>query len=140
MKGFKPRRRMIVNREVQYDVLMYVGLFVIALFLVQIFTAYLFIDQVERVVGTMSAREFLSRYKISFLVYQIIPVTFCLVVGVYFFNRLTSRIAGPLYNVKRTLEKARVGELESAEIRLREDDYFHEEIEDINVILKRRIK
>lgn len=140
MSIFKPRRKMIVNREVQYDVLMYVGLFVIALFLVQVFTAYLFIDQVERVVGTMSALEFISRYKVSFLVYQIIPVTFSLVVGVYVFNRLTSRIAGPLYNMKRILQKARNGDPEPVEIKLRENDYFHDEIKDINVILKRKSK
>ncbi|MEK2646400.1 HAMP domain-containing protein [Bdellovibrio sp. BCCA] len=138
MSIFKPRRKMVVNREVQYDVLMYVGVFVVALFIVQVFTAYLFLDQVQRVVGTMSALEFIARYKISFLVYQIIPVSFSLIVGVYIFNRLTSRIAGPLFNMRRILQKARNGELETAEIKLRENDYFQEEINDINVILKRK--
>lgn len=140
MDDLKRRRRLIVNREVQYDVLMYVGVFVVSLFAVQVVTAYLFLDQVQRNVGSMSALEFISRYKVSFMVYQIIPVTFCLVIGAFIFNRLTSRIAGPLYNMRRTLQRVRNEELDSAVIKLREDDYFQEEIEDINAILKKRVK
>ncbi|WP_374029120.1 HAMP domain-containing protein [Bdellovibrio bacteriovorus] len=140
MKLFKPRRKMIVNQEVQYDVLMYVGLFVVSIFIVQIFTAYLFIEQVEKVVGSMSALEFLSRYKVSFLVYQIIPVSLSLLVGIYIFNRLTSRIAGPLYNIKRVLRRVSDVDADNVEIKLRQDDYFQEEVKDINVILKRKSK
>lgn len=136
----KPRRKLIVNREVQYDVLMHVGLFVGALFLVQAGTAYLYLHQVQKVVGSMSALEFISRYKISFLVYQSISVTICMLVGVYFLNRLTSRIAGPLYNMKRILRKAQHDASGNLDIKLRDGDYFQEEMEDVNVILKKRAK
>lgn len=132
-----PRRRLIVNREVQYDVLMYVGLFVMVLFMSQVAAGYLFIAQVEDAVGAMSAVEFLSRYKVSFLIYQTIPLAICLLVGVYIFNRLTSRIAGPLYNARRVIRSIQAGTAKNPHIHLRENDYFKEEINDINVILKK---
>ncbi|KYG64774.1 hypothetical protein AZI86_11255 [Bdellovibrio bacteriovorus] len=131
------RRRLIVNREVQYDVLMYVGLFVMSLFMGQVAAGYLFVSQVEEVVGSMSAAEFLSRYKVSFLIYQTIPLAVCLLAGVFVFNRLTSRIAGPLYNARRVIRSIQEGTAKDPHIRLRENDYFKEEIDDINVILKK---
>lgn len=140
MKDFKPRRRMIVNREVQYDVLMYVGVFVFSIFLLQAIATYLFISRIEEVISHLSAREFVARYKVSFLVYQMIPVGLGMLIGAYIFNRLTSRIAGPLYNMKRTLRILAESPDETPEIKLREDDYFHDEIEDVNIILRRRSK
>lgn len=136
MSIIKPRRKLIVNREVQYDVLMYVGVFVISLFVLQIATAYFFLKQAQPVAESMSAMEFLTRFKVSFLVYQIVPLALSLIVGVYIFNRLTSRIAGPLYNLRKTLRKAREQEDGVVQIKLRENDYFKEEINDVNVILK----
>ncbi len=100
---FKPRRKLIVNREVQYDVLMYVGMFVISIFIMQSLATYLFISRVEDVITNLSAQEFVARYKISFLIYQLIPVCVGMVFGAFIFNRLTNHIAGPLYNMKRVL-------------------------------------
>lgn len=140
MDEFPRRRRLVVNREVQYDILMYVGVFIVSLFVIQVLTAYLFVDRVERSIGSMSAQEFIERYKVSFLVYQIIPISICMVVGVFVFNRLSSRIAGPLYHMRRVLQKTQRGEIEGVEIKLREGDYFQEEIEDVNAILKKRAK
>lgn len=133
------RRRLIVNQEMQYDVLMYVGVFVISLFLTQAITAYLFIDQVKEIAMHMSAMEFIKKFQISFMVYQLIPLALCLVLGIYVFNRLTIRIAGPLYNMKRLIKAASIDKKREVEIKLREDDYFQEEIKDINVFLKRKI-
>ena len=133
----KSRRKLIVNREVQYDVLMHVCLFVLGLFLVQAATAYVYLYQVQKVVGAMSAVEFIEKYKVSFLIYQSISVTVCMLVGGYFFNRLTRRLAGPLYNMKRILRRAQNEPGQHLDIKLREDDYFKEEIEDVNAMLKK---
>ena len=133
----KSRRKLIVNREVQYDVLMHVCVFVLALFMVQACTAYVYLYQVQKVVGSMSAVEFIEKYKVSFLVYQSISVTVCMLVGGYFFNRLTRRIAGPLYNMKRVLRRSLTQPGQDLDIKLREDDYFKEEIEDVNAMLKK---
>lgn len=133
------RRRLIVNKEMQYDVLMYLGVFVVSLFVTQAITAYLFIEQVKEVAIHMSAMEFIKKFQVSFMVYQIIPLALCLIFGIYIFNRLTIRIAGPLYNMKRLLRAATTDKKRDVEIKLREDDYFQEEIEDINVFLKRKI-
>ncbi|KHD87122.1 MAG: hypothetical protein OM95_16205 [Bdellovibrio sp. ArHS] len=140
MKIFSQRRRLIVNREIQYDVLMYVGIFVMSIFVVQALALYLFLSRLEPVVSHMTALEFVTKYKVSFLIYQLIPVGFGMVVGVYVFNRLTSRIVGPLYNVKRVLQNAVENQQNPDEIKLRENDYFREEINDLNVILKRKMK
>lgn len=140
MKIFNQRRRLIINREVQYDVLMYVGIFVMSVFAVQALAMYIFLSQLEHVVSHMTALEFVAKYKVSILIYQLIPVGFGMIVGVYVFNKLTSRIVGPLYNVKRILHNAVETQQIPQEIKLREHDYFREEINDINVILKRRIK
>lgn len=134
------RRKLIVNREVQYDVLMHVGLFVLALFVVQALTAYFYISQVQKAVAHLSALEFIQRYQVSFLVFQTVSATVCMLVGIYFLNRLTVRIAGPLYNMKRILRRAQTEDPETLRIQLRKDDYFQEEIEDVNVILKKRAK
>ncbi|MEN0057311.1 MAG: HAMP domain-containing protein [Bdellovibrio sp.] len=141
MEILKPRRRLIVNREVQYDVLMHLSILVVSLFLAQVLAASLFLYHYREVIPTMSALDFISRFRISFLVYQLIPLTLGLLIGSYIFNRLTSRIAGPLYNMKRILHSVDQDRSRDLEIKLREDDYFQEEIEDINrVLLKRRIK
>lgn len=134
------RRKIIVNREVQYDVLMYVGIFVLALFSIQAMTAYVYISQVSSAVGHLSALEFIDRYKVSFLVYQTVSVTLCMAGGIYFFNRLTLRIAGPLYNMRRVLKKAQQPGEAPLSIQLRENDYFKEEIDDVNSMLKKRAK
>lgn len=138
MKFPKPRRKMIINHEVQYDMLMHVGLWICGLFVAQILTAFLFIHEVQSVAEKMSAMEFITRYRISFLFYQLIPVGLGLVFGTYFFNRFSSRIAGPLYNMKRVVKRANEHLGEPAEIKLRENDYFKKEIEDINVLLRRK--
>jgi hypothetical protein len=117
---------------------MYVGLFVMALFIGQIVAGYIFIYQVEGVISKMSAVEFLDKYKVSFLVSQIVPLVLCLAAGAYIFNRLTSRIAGPLYNARRVIQAIQSGTAKDPHIRLRENDYFKEEIDDINVILKKK--
>lgn len=138
MKNF--RRKMIVNREVQYDVLMHVGLFVLGLFSVQALTAYIYVFQIQSAVAHLSALEFIERYQVSFLVFQTLSVTICMFVGIYFFNRLTVRIAGPLYNMRRVLKKFQAEDGATVTIQLRENDYFQEEIKDVNRILKKRAK
>lgn len=138
MPALRPRRRMIVNREVQYDILMYVGILVASLFTMQIVTAYMFLNQFETIAKNMTALEFLSRFKISFLVYQSISFGLCLIFGIFIFNRFSSRIAGPIYNMRRVLRKAQEIPGTPVSIHLREDDYFHDEIKDINAMLKRK--
>ncbi|MNK06292.1 hypothetical protein D3C87_241860 [compost metagenome] len=142
MKNIHRRRRLIVNPEVQFDVLMYVGLFVATLFLGQILACYLFISKIQQISGigdfqTMSVSEFIARYKIVFLVYQLIPVLLGLVVGYWYFNRMTSKIVGPLYNIKRTMRRIAENDSLPAPIQLRSDDYFQDLAEDINAALKK---
>lgn len=134
----KPRRRLIINREVQFDVLMYVWLFVFSLFVIQTLTAILFISQIEGAIEMMTAREFLANYKVSFWVYQFVPVSICCIVGFFVFSKLTSRIVGPVYNMQRVLKK-NVDSDKVPQIRVREDDYFRQEMQDVNLLLKRKI-
>lgn len=134
----KPRRRLIINREVQFDVLMYVWIFVFSLFVAQTLTAVLFISQIEGAIELMTAREFLAQYKVSFWVYQFVPVSICCIVGFFVFSRLTSRIVGPVYNMQRVL-KTNAETEEVAQIRVREDDYFRQEMRDVNLLIKRKI-
>lgn len=110
---------------------MYVGLLIAAFFVAQILTAFVFLQRIEGVAETMSASDFITRYRISFLVYQIFPFSLCLFLGSYFFNHFSSRIAGP--------QQVNKSEDARAEIRLREHDYFKNEINDVNTMLKRKI-
>ncbi len=136
------RRKLIVDREVQYDLLMYVGLFVTFVFLSQIFVAYMFLHKLESKaelgeLGSMSIAEFLAKFKVVFLLNELIAVTACVAVGFYFFNRLTSRIVGPLYNIRRILRVIKVKPESNVEIKLRKDDYFQDLVDDLNVALNR---
>lgn len=140
MKLFKQRRKLIVNREVQYDVIMYVSLLVVAIFACQGIAALFFLQWARPLASNMTALEFIEHFKISFFIYQLIPVTFGLALGIYLFNRLTSRIAGPLFNLKRVVRAFQAAPSAQAEIKLRQDDYFQDEIKDINLILKQRSK
>lgn len=145
MKTFRPRRRLIVNKEVQFDVVMHVSVFVAVLFLAQIVAAWLFLNKIQSLAGDgafslMSVQEFIVRYKTVFLVYQLIPVLLGLLVGVWYFNRMTRRIVGPLFNIKRTIKRMSDEDLESVEIQLRQDDYFRDLAEDINVVLRKKTK
>lgn len=138
MPILKKRRKMIVNRELQFDILMYVGLLISSLFVMQIMTASIFLHQFDKIAESMTAMEFIARYKISFLIYQSISFGICMVFGVFIFNRFSSRIAGPLFNMRRALRQAEVSPDQPVVIRLREDDYFQAEIDDVNAMLKRK--
>ncbi|MDG0815988.1 HAMP domain-containing protein [Bdellovibrio svalbardensis] len=136
------RRKLIVDREVQYDLLMYVGLFVAFVFLSQILVAAMFLHKLETKaalgeLGSMSIAEFIAKFKVVFLIYELFAVSACAVVGFYFLNRLTSRIVGPLYNIRRILHLIKVKPESQIEIKLRKDDYFHELVDDLNTALKR---
>jgi hypothetical protein len=143
MKVFHPRRQLIVNKEVQYDVLMYVGIYVMCIFLAQVFAGFLFLSKLEERTqsgefASLSVPEFITRYKTVLLVYELIPVLVGGIAGVFIFSRLTSRIVGPLYNVRRVLQKATSEHTEAPEIKLREQDYFQDLIDDINTALKNK--
>lgn len=138
----RTRRRLIVDREVQYDLLMYIGLFVTFVFLSQILVAWLFVHKLEvkaelGELGSMSVAEFIAKFKVVFLLNELIAVSACLAVGFYFFNRLTTRIVGPLYNIRRILKLIRAKPENSVEIKLRKDDYFQDLVQDLNVALNR---
>lgn len=138
MPMLKPRRKTIVNREVQFDILMYVGLLISSLFIMQVVAAFIFLHQFQKIAQNMSALEFISRHKISFLVYESIPLLACLVLSVSIFNRFSIRIVGPLFNMKRVLRRAKNNPESTEAIRLREGDYFRDEINDVNDMLKRK--
>ncbi|MGZ3769684.1 MAG: HAMP domain-containing protein [Bdellovibrio sp.] len=134
----RPRRKLVVNREVQFDILMYVGLLTAFLFVLQVVTAIVFLNQLEGMAKNMSAMEFLSKYKISFLVYQGVVFGVCMIVSIFVFNRFSSRIAGPIYNMRRTLRKFQQNPSVPLFIHLRKNDYFKDEINDVNAMLKRK--
>lgn len=141
MKLIQPRRKLIVNREVQYDVLMYVSLFVASAFITQVLAAFFIINKVEGMAeagefSSMTVLEFISRYKLSLMVFEMIPVLVCLVIAPIFFNRLTARIVGPLYNMRRILRRVADND-PSAEVRLRDGDYFQDLAKDLNVVIKK---
>lgn len=138
MRLMKPRRKMIVNQELQFDVLMYVAVFVFSLFIVQTAVAGIFIYHLSEYAQELKAHEFIDRYKVGFLIWQGASLCVSLALGVSFFNRLTSRIAGPLYNIRKTLRQARNENADVVQIRLREDDYFQNEVRDINESLHKK--
>lgn len=140
--NFLPRRKLVVNREIQYDILMYLGVFVGIVFLMQVLVGWLMIAKVEELAhqgdfSNMTVLEFIQRYKVSLFVFEAIPVALCLTVGFRFFNRLTSRIVGPIYNIKRSLRRAQEEGEKPSEIRLRETDYFQDLAGDINQLIRK---
>ena len=140
MRLLNQRRKLIVDREVQYDLLMYVALFVTFVFLSQIFVAYLFLHKLEEKaelgqLGAMTITEFLAKFKVVFLLNELIAVGACLVIGFYFFNRLSSKIVGPLYNIRRILRLNKEQPGKTLEIKLRKDDYFQDLVDDLNTAL-----
>ena len=141
MKLIQPRRKLIVNKEVQYDVLMYVSLFVASVFIAQVLAAFFIINKVEGMAdagefSNMTVAEFIARYKLSLMVFEMIPVLVCLIIAPMFFNRLTARIVGPLYNMRRILRRVAEDDA-SAEVRLRDGDYFQDLAKDLNTVIKK---
>jgi hypothetical protein len=141
MKLIHPRRKLIVNKEVQYDVLMYVSLFVASVFITQVLAAFFIINKVEGMAeagefSNMTVLEFIAHYKLSLMVFEMIPVLVCLVIAPMFFNRLTARIVGPLYNMRRILRRVADND-QSAEVRLRDGDYFQDLAKDLNAVIKK---
>jgi len=141
MKLIHPRRKLIVNKEVQYDVLMYVSLFVASVFIAQVLAAFLFVNKIEGLAeagefANMTVAEFIGRYKLSLMIFELLPVLVCLVIAPLFFNRLTSRIVGPLYNMRRILRRV-ADDDSSAEVHLREGDYFQDLAQDLNTVIKK---
>jgi hypothetical protein len=141
MKIIHPRRKLIVNKEVQYDVLMYVSVFVAVVFVAQVISAFFIIHKVESMAAagefsSLNVQEFVSRYKIPLLIFEMLPVLLCLVFAPFIFNRLTARIVGPLYNMRRILRRVADND-PSAEIHLREGDYFQDLAQDLNTVIKR---
>ncbi|MEK2690681.1 HAMP domain-containing protein [Bdellovibrio sp. GT3] len=140
---FKHRRKLIVNREVQYDALMFVGLFVTGIFIAQVIAGWVLISKLESKAlageyGSMTIAEFIAHHKTIFLVNELLVVIVCLVAGFYLTNKVTSKIVGPLFNIRRILNKAAKPEAEPVEIKLREGDYFQDLAKDLNVALQKR--
>lgn len=141
---FKPRRKLIVNREVQYDILMYMGLFITGVFITQIFAAWIIVHKLEQKASagefaSMTIAEFIARYKTVFLINELLAVGVCLIAGFYLTNRLTSKIVGPLYNIRRILRRnnAETEPSNVVEVKLRQGDYFQELAEDLNHTLRK---
>ncbi|WP_413587240.1 HAMP domain-containing protein [Bdellovibrio sp. HCB274] len=143
MSIFKHRRKLIVNREVQYDALMFVGLFVTGIFIAQVIAGWVLISKLESKAlsgeyGSMTIAEFINHHKVMFLVNELLVVIACLVAGFYLTNKLTSKIVGPLFNIRRIINRAAKPEAEPVEIKLREGDYFQDLAKDLNVALQKR--
>lgn len=139
-KLLKPRTKFFIHRQVQLDVIMHVLIFLIGLFITQIFCGYFFIQKVLSGTGVdvmqeLSAVEFISRYKTLFLMSQLVPVSIFLLLGIFYFGRMTQRIVGPLFNIQRSLRRLNAESLEKLEIKLREDDYFQELAQQINTLI-----
>lgn len=146
MSIFKNRRKLIVNREVQYDALMFVGLFVTGIFIAQVIAGWVLISKLEDKAisgeyGSMSIAEFIARHKVMFLMNEFVVVVVCLIAGFYLTNKVTSKIVGPLFNIRRIINRASHTEAaEPVEIKLREGDYFQDLAKDLNVALKKNTK
>ncbi|MNL59758.1 hypothetical protein D3C87_1835110 [compost metagenome] len=84
----------------------------------------------------MTVAEFISRYKLSLMIFEMLPVIVCLIIAPMFFNRLTARIVGPLYNMRRILRRVAEDD-SSAEVHLREGDYFQDLAQDLNTVIKK---
>ncbi|WP_413561038.1 HAMP domain-containing protein [Bdellovibrio sp. HCB209] len=147
MSIFKNRRQLIVNREVQYDALMFVGLFVTGIFIAQVIAGWVLVSTLEEKAlageyGSMSIAEFIARHKVMFLMNEFIVVVACLIAGFYLTNKVTSKIVGPLFNIRRIINRASRAEetAEPVEIKLREGDYFQDLAKDLNVALQKKTK
>ena len=139
-KILKPRTKFFIHRQVQLDVIMHVLIFLVGLFVTQILCGYFFIGKVVSGAGPdamqeLSAFDFISRYKVVFLMSQLIPVSIFLLLGIFYFGRMTQKIVGPLFNIQRSLKRLNTESLEKLEIKLREDDHFQELAQQINTLI-----
>lgn len=129
---------MIINPEIQYEMLKYLAVLILMIFLAQMVAIVLFFNQISEMAqdSTLSPFEMLSQYKYILLTYQMIPIISISCVGFYFFNKFTNRIVGPIFNINRIVKRINAGEVESAEIKLRDGDYFKEFANDLNTLIK----
>jgi hypothetical protein len=118
--------------------LKYLAVLILMIFLAQMVAIVLFFNQISEMAqdSTLSPFEMLSQYKYILLTYQMIPIISISCVGFYFFNKFTNRIVGPIFNINRIVKRINAGEVESAEIKLRDGDYFKEFANDLNTLIK----
>jgi len=75
---------------------------------------------------------------VLYIRFSIIFITILVIAGFNFWfgTRLSHRIAGPMIQIQRVLERALKGNYKSR-INLRTEDYMHEIAEDINLLLEK---
>jgi len=115
------RRQMYVKRQFQQSMILEVMLFTFILINVIVTVAYWMMDAIVDI-------QALKMY----LAYTIAGFEVIGFIGIYHYNlKASHRIAGPIFNAERCLQKLEAGDL-SGEMRLRSTDQFPELAEQIN--------
>lgn len=131
------RKQLIVNKEVQFDLLAFLGVSGASFFICQTALALIFYGQIRDILPFVTSEELISRYAIPFFVLQIIPLATTFIICTIYFNKLTNQIVGPIYKIKKTFEMA-LQTNEFQPIVLREGDYFKKEVDVINEYMNRK--
>lgn len=138
------RKTLIINPEIQYGMLAYVGALVVINIIAQFICVMLFFSQIAALAQANDSPfadllHLMSDYKILFLIYNLIPSISISIIGFFFFNRFTNRIVGPIYNINNVVKAVNEGKNEAPQIRLRQGDYFTEFAKNLNILFKERI-
>ena len=138
------RRTLIINPEIQYGMLTYVGALILINVIAQFISMMMFFSQIATLAqGNDSAfsdiLHLMSDYKSLFFVYNLIPSVSISIIGFYFFNRFTNRIVGPIYNINNVVKATNAGTNEKPQIRLRDGDYFMEFAANLNTLFKEKV-
>lgn len=131
------RKSFLILPDLQYGLLGYIAAFAALMILAQFASLVLFLRHVSAAGaiddGSSASLIFAAIFEQRWILmaYMSIPVLGVSVVGVYFFLRLSHRIAGPIYNISRAVENANAdgGPLN---IKLRRGDYFQDLAANLN--------
>lgn len=139
------RTKLIIMPDVQYGLLGYIAAFVALMALSQ-FTAFvLFLKYALTATsldeGSASTAIYAAILEQRFvlLAYLLIPILVVSAVGIYFFVRLSNRIAGPIFNVHRQIRDANASG-KPLKIVLRQGDYFQDLARDLNRLADTRMQ
>ena len=138
------RKQLIINPEIQYGMLTYVGALILINVIAQFISMMMFFSQIATLAQANDSAfsdilHLMSDYKSLFFIYNLIPSVSISIIGFYFFNRFTNRIVGPIYNINNVIKSTNAGTNEKPQIRLRDGDYFTDFAKNLNVLLKDRV-
>ncbi len=134
-----PRKKYIVDKQYQFGLIVLLLLIVfVAIFISVVATHYfLIVSVVERVETTGFAPSGAELITTSLKpIIFIVPIIFVILVLVFiYFIFVSHRTAGPLYHLRRAMERVGNGDL-SVHIQFRNNDEIHDVAESFNKMVK----